>query len=146
MFCKLALVLAMIVPTSRGRSLHWSIDWLSQENFVSSSCLGKQSITCTKNPDVILKQRITALDQEIDTNFTILMTLSAVMSGILLTTLHTCYLKCSKHIDEAVPVVKPDVAWVPVIQSQQGNKEIEFRNMKATPTRNLIGCQYKDLV
>ena len=99
MFCKLALVLAMIVPTSRGRSLHWSIDWSSQENFVSSSYLGKQLIPRTQKLDAISKQRITVLDQE--TNFTNWMILSTVMLGIFLTTLHTCYLmwsKCMGHI------------------------------------------------
>ena len=89
-FCSLVLLLVTSVLTSRGASLHWQINWSSQENLVGGSYLSKQLIPRIMKLDAIMKQRLTALDQEINKNLTILMTVSAVMSGIMLTVIHSC--------------------------------------------------------
>ena len=67
--------------------------------------------------DSILQQKIGALDDEIQTNFKILMAITSLMSIIMVMAVHTCYLACKKRVDTAI-TAKPDVSRMPVIRDQ----------------------------
>ena len=153
MFIKILINLTMVVFL-QASSIHWSIDWNSQTNLVSSSYLSKELLPRLIKLDNILKTRIDALDDEVDQNFLILMIITGLMVIILALVAHTCYLSCKQKIDNVVPP-KPAVSRIPVIRESHlpvikeqvpviapkiQKNEIE---MKAVPpTTNWIGCEY----
>ena len=109
------LINLTIVVFLQASSIHWSIDWNSQTNLVSSSYLSKELLPRLIKLDNILKTRINALDDEVDQNFLILIIITGLMVIILALAAHTCYLSCKQKIDNVVPP-KPAVSRIPVIQ------------------------------
>ena len=95
--------------------MKWSIDWTSDSNFLSGNYLLRELLQRIIKLDSILQQKIGALDDEIQTNFKILMAITSLMSVIMVMAMHTCYLACKKRVDTAI---KPDVSRIPVIQDQ----------------------------
>ena len=95
--------------------MKWSIDWTSDSNFLSGNYLSRELLQRIIKLDSILQQKITQLDDEIDTNFQILMVITSLMSIVLVMVLNNCYRACKEKVDTAI---KPDVSRVPVIQDQ----------------------------
>ena len=148
--------------------MEWSIDWTSDTNFLSGNYLSRELVQRLIKLDSILQQKIGALDDEIQTNFKILMAITSLMAVILVMAAHTCYLACKKRVDTAI-TAKPNVSRMPVIREQHlpaireqnlpdirapimmekhqpASAPIPKKNnieMKSTPiTKNWVNCQY----
>ena len=94
-------------------------------------------------------------ENEIETNFLILMIITALMGNILMMATHTCYLSCKKKIHTVVPT-KPNVSRIPMIREHHlpvfreqapaimPNSQKTNIELKAAPMmKNWIGCEYK---
>ena len=99
----------------QASAMKWSIDWTSDSNFLSGNYLSRELLQRIIKLDSILQQKISQLDDEIDTNFQILMVITCLMSVVLVMALNNCYLACKKRVDTAI---KPDVSRIPVLQDQ----------------------------
>lgn len=97
--------------------MKWSIDWTLDSNFLSGNYLSRELLQRIIKLDSILQQKIGQLNDEIETNFKILMPITSLMSVIMVMAMHMCYLACKKRVDTAI-VAKPDVSRMPVIQDQ----------------------------
>ena len=86
-----------------------SINWTSDSNFLSNNYLSRELLQRIIKLDSILQQKITQLDDEIDTNFQILMVITSLMSIVLVMVLNNCYRACKERVD---PAIKPDVSRV----------------------------------
>ena len=155
-----------LVCSLQMSAIHWSINWISDMNFLSGNYLSKELISRLIKLDTILQKKIGKLDAEIQSNFMILMGITSLMALILVMAAHICYLSCKKRIDTLV-TTKPNVSRLPVIREQHlpvirepvirepvireqhqpaiaqipKNNDIE---QKTTPTtKNWIGCQYR---
>ena len=106
-----------LVCSLHRSAIHWLIDWTSDTNFLSGNYVSKELISRLVKLDNILKKKIGVLDSEIETNFMILMAITAVMGIILVMAAHTCYLSCKQKIDTVVPT-KPNVSRIPVIRER----------------------------
>ena len=114
------LLIKLIVTASwlfmvQASTMKWSIDWTSDSNLLSGSYLSKELLQRIIKLDSILQQKITQLDDEINTNFHILMVITSLMSIVLVMVLNICYRACKENVDTAI---KPDVSRVPVLQDQ----------------------------
>ena len=67
----------------QASAMKWSIDWTSDSNFLSGNYLSRELLQRIIKLDSILQQKITQLDDEIDTNFQILMVITSLMSIVL---------------------------------------------------------------
>ena len=155
MFIRIWLFLTLVLSLN-GSAIHWSTDWTMDKNLLSGNYVSKELIPRLIKLDNILKNKITALDSEIETNFLILMIITALMGIILAMAAHTCYLSCKQKIDTVV-LTKPNVSRIPVIREQNlpvireqqvpviaSNSQNNDIELKVAPTiKNLIGCQYK---
>ena len=95
-------------------AMNWSIDWTSN-NFLSGNYMSRELLQRIIKLNSILQQKITQLDDEINTNFQILMVITSLMSIVLVMVMDNCYLACKKRVDTAI---KLDVSRIPVIQDQ----------------------------
>jgi len=114
------LLIKLIVTASwlfmvQASTMKWSIDWTSDSNLLSGSYLSKELLQRIIKLDSILQQKITQLDDEINTNFHILMVITSLMSIVLVMVLNNCYRVCKEKVDTAI---KPDVSRVTVPQDQ----------------------------
>ena len=109
------IVTASWLLTVQASTMKWSIDWNSDSNLLSGSYLSKELLQRIIKLDAILQQKITQLDDEINTNFHILMAITSLMSVVLVMVLNNCYRACKEKVDTAI---KPDVSRVPVLQDQ----------------------------
>ena len=155
MFIRIWLFLTLVLSLN-GSAIHWSTDWTIDTNLLSGNYVSKEFIPRLIKLDNILKNKITALDSEIETNFLILMIITALMGIILAMAAHTCYLSCKQKTDTVVPT-KPNVSRIPVIREQHlpvireqqvpviaSNSQNNDIELKVAPTiKNWIGCQYK---
>ena len=116
MLLKFTLIASWICSL-QGSVMKWSIDWTSDSNFLSGTYLSRELVQRIIKLDSILQQKIGALDDEIQTNFKILMAIISLMSVIMVMAMHTCYLACKKRVDTAI-IAKQDVSRMPVIQDQ----------------------------
>ena len=90
---------------------------MSRHHFLSCNYASKELIPRLIKLDNILKQKIGALDSEIQVNFMILMAITAARGMILVMAAHTCYLSCKQKVDNVVRT-KPNVNMLPVIKEQ----------------------------
>ena len=109
------VVIASWLLTVQASTMKWSIDWNSDSNLLSGSYLSKELLQRIIKLDAILQQKITQMDDEINTNFHILMAITSLMSVVLVMVLNNCYRACKEKVDTAI---KPDVSRVPVLQDQ----------------------------
>ena len=65
--------------------------------------------------DGLVRKKIKDLDEMIENNFNILMSLSALIVATLIISMHGCYLRCCNRIDKAVLSLTPHAARGPVI-------------------------------
>ena len=123
-------------------SIHWEIDWNNSNNLVSGSYASKNIIPRLSKLDNIVKKRVAEPDAEIEQNFTILMVISAMMSMVLVMSIHGFYLACKRRVDDALPIAtKPVASRVPVIRSTHVPMddspkaiEMELKNPISAPT------------
>ena len=111
------ILIASLMCSLQGSAVHWSIDWTSDTNFLSGNYLSRELVQRLIKLDSILKQKIGALDDEIQTNFKILMAITSLMAVIQVMAAHTCYLACKKRVDKEISA-KPNVSRMPVIREQ----------------------------
>ena len=65
----------------------------------------------------IVQQRVTELEDEIDLNFAILMTITSMMCIVLIMTLHAGYISCKQRVDSALTTpIKPVASCVPIVR------------------------------
>ena len=77
--------------------------------------------------DTILQSRVKQLEEEIQLNFQILMTITAMMTIILAMSLHACYMACKTRIDSALPqTIEPNVSRLPLVRPIENSTTIEM--------------------
>ena len=60
---------------------------------------------------------MTELEDEIDLNFAILMTITSMMCIVLIMTLYACYISCKQRVDSALTTpIKPVASCVPIVR------------------------------
>ena len=113
----LILIISSLARTSLTASLHWEIDWLNAENSYGTY-VTKNLLPRLAKLDGILQQRVSRLEDEIDLNFALLMTITSMMGVVLIMTLHACYASCKQRMDTALPPpIKPVASRVPLVRS-----------------------------
>ena len=95
-------MISCIARTSLSASLHWEIDWLNAGNSYGTYAT-KNLIPRLAKLVGIVQQRVAQLEDEIDLNFAILMTITSMMGVVLIMTLHACYISCKQRMDTALP-------------------------------------------
>ena len=107
---------SLALDTSLSASLHWEIDWQNEVNS-NGTYATKSLIPRHAKMDRIVKQRVTELEEQIDLNFAILMTITSMMGLVLIMTLHACYISCKQHVDTALSTpIKPVASRVPLVR------------------------------
>ena len=84
------LLLTYFMEPLMGSELHWQIDWLSESNSYGTYAT-KQVLPRLQKLDAILQSRVKQLEEEIQLNFQILMSITAMMTIILAMSLHAFY-------------------------------------------------------
>ena len=111
------IISSLVLDTSLSASLHWEIDWQNAVNSYGTYAT-KNLIPRLAKLDGIIQQRVTELEDEIDLNFAILMTITSMMCIVLIMTLHTCYISCKEKVDSALTTpIKPEALRVPIVRS-----------------------------
>ena len=109
-----------------GSELHWQIDWLSESNSYGTYAT-KQVLPRLQKLDAILQSRVKQLEEEIQLNFQILMSITAMMTIILAMSLHACYMACKTRIDSALPqTIEPTVSRLPLVRPIENSTTIEM--------------------
>ena len=122
---KLLLVTYLLEPLM-GSELHWQIDWLSESNSYGTYAT-KQVLPRLQKLDAILQSRVKQLEEEIQLNFQILMSITAMMTIILAMSLHACYMACKTRIDSALPqTIEPTVSRLPLVRPIENSTTIEM--------------------
>ena len=122
---KLLLVTYLLEPLM-GSELHWQIDWLSESNSYGTYAT-KQVLPRLQKLDAILQSRVKQLEEEIQLNFQILMSITAMMTIILAMSLHACYMACKTRIDSALPqTIEPNVSRLPLVRPIENSTTIEM--------------------
>ena len=104
------LLLTCLMEPLMGSKLHWQIDWLSESNSYGTYAT-KEVLPRLQKLDSILQSRVKQLEEEIQLNFQILMTITAMMTIILAMSVHACYMACKTRIDSALPqTIEPTVS------------------------------------
>ena len=110
------IISSLVLDSSLSASLHWEIDWQNAVNSYGTYAT-KSLIPRLAKLDGIVKQRVTELEEEIDLNFAILMTITSMMGIVLIMTLHACYISCKQRMDTALPTpIKPVASRVPLVR------------------------------
>ena len=122
---KLLLVTYLMEPLM-GSELHWQIDWLAESNSYGTYAT-KQVLPRLQKLDAILQSRVKQLEEEIQLNFQILMSITAMMTIILAMSLHACYMACKTRIDSALPqTIEPTVSRLPLVRPVENSTTIEM--------------------
>ena len=109
-----------------GSKLHWQIDWLSESNSYGTYAT-KEVLPRLQKLDSILQSRVKQLEEEIQLNFQILMSITAMMTIILAMSLHACYMACKTRIDSALPqTIEPNVSRLPLVRPVENSTTIEM--------------------
>ena len=120
------LLLAYLMEPLMGSELHWQIDWLSESNSYGTYAT-KQVLPRLQKLDAILQSRVKQLEEEIQLNFQILMSITAMMTIILAMSLHACYMACKTRIDSALPqTIEPTVSRLPLVRPVENSTTIEM--------------------
>ena len=120
------LLLAYLMEPLMGSELHWQIDWLSESNSYGTYAT-KQVLPRLQKLDAILQSRVKQLEEEIQLNFQILMSITAMMTIILAMSLHACYMACKTRIDSALPqTIEPTVSRLPLVRPIGNSTTIEM--------------------
>ena len=122
---KLLLLTCFMEPLI-GSKLHWQIDWLSESNSYGTYAT-KEVLPRLQKLDAILQSRVKQLEEEIQLNFQILMSITAMMTIILAMSLHACYMACKTRIDSALPqTIEPTVSRLPLVRPIENSTTIEM--------------------
>ena len=122
---KLLLLTCFMEPLI-GSKLHWQIDWLSTSNSYGTYAT-KEVLPRLQKLDSILQSRVKQLEEEIQLNFQILMSITAMMTIILAMSLHACYMACKTRIDSALPqTIEPTVSRLPLVRPVENSTTIEM--------------------
>ena len=122
---KLLLLTCFMEPLI-GSKLHWQIDWLSTSNSYGTYAT-KEVLPRLQKLDTILQSRVKQLEEEIQLNFQILMSITAMMTIILAMSLHACYMACKTRIDSALPqTIEPNVSRLPLVRPIENSTTIEM--------------------
>ena len=120
------LLLTYLMEPLMGSELHWQIDWLSESNSYGTYAT-KQVLPRLQKLDAILQSRVKQLEEEIQLNFQILMTITAMMTIILAMSVHGCYMACKTRIDSALPqTIEPTVSRLPLVRPVENSTTIEM--------------------
>ena len=120
------LLLTYFMEPMMGSELHWQIDWLSESNSYGTYAT-KQVLPRLQKLDAILQSRVKQLEEEIQLNFQILMSITAMMTIILAMSLHACYMACKTRIDSALPqTIEPTVSRLPLVRPIENSTTIEM--------------------
>ena len=120
------LLLTYFMEPMMGSELHWQIDWLSESNSYGTYAT-KQVLPRLQKLDAILQSRVKQLEEEIQLNFQILMSITAMMTIILAMSLHACYMACKTRIDSALPqTIEPTVSRLPLVRPVENSTTIEM--------------------
>ena len=120
------LLLTCLMEPLKGSKLHWQIDWLSTSNSYGTYAT-KEVLPRLQKLDTILQSRVKQLEEEIQLNFQILMTITAMMTIILAMSLHACYMACKTRIDSALPqTIEPTVSRLPLVRPIENSTTIEM--------------------
>ena len=110
------IITSLVLDASLAASLHWEIDWQNAVNSYGNYAT-KNLIPRLAKLNGIVKQRVTELEEEIDLNFAILMTITSMMGIVLIMTLHACYTGCKQGVDTALlTLIKPVALRVPLVR------------------------------
>ena len=122
---KLLLVTYLMEPLMCSE-LHWQIDWLAESNSYGTYAT-KQVLPRLQKLDAILQSKVKQLEEEIQINFQILMSITAMMTIILAMSLHACYVACKTRIDSALPqTIEPNVSRLPLVRPVENSTTIEM--------------------
>ena len=120
------LLLTYFMEPLMGSELHWQIDWLSESNSYGTYAT-KQVLPRLQKLDAILQSRVKQLEEEIQLNFQILMSITAMMTIILAMSLHACYVACKTRLDSALPqTIEPTVSRLPLVRPIENSTTIEM--------------------
>ena len=120
------LLLTCLMEPLMGSKLHWQIDWLSESNSYGTYAT-KEVLPRLQKLDSILQSRVKQLEEEIQLNFQILMSITAMMTIILAMSLHACYMACKTRIDSALPqTIEPTVSRLPLVRPIENSTTIEM--------------------
>ena len=120
------LLLTCFMEPLMGSKLHWQIDWLSESNSYGTYAT-KEVLPRLQKLDSILQSRVKQLEEEIQLNFQILMSITAMMTIILAMSLHACYMACKTRIDSALPqTIEPNVSRLPLVRPVENSTTIEM--------------------
>ena len=120
------LLLTYFMEPMMGSELHWQIDWLSESNSYGTYAT-KQVLPRLQKLDAILQSRVKQLEEEIQLNFQILMSITAMKTIILAMSLHACYMACKTRIDSALPqTIEPNVSRLPLVRPIENSTTIEM--------------------
>ena len=120
------LLLTYFMEPMMASELHWQIDWLSESNSYGTYAT-KQVLPRLQKLDAILQSRVKQLEEEIQLNFQILMSITAMMTIILAMSLHACYMACKTRIDSALPqTIEPTVSRLPLVRPVENSTTIEM--------------------
>ena len=120
------LLLTYFMEPLMGSELHWQIDWLSESNSYGTYAT-KQVLPRLQKLDAILQSRVKQLEEEIQLNFQILMSITAMMTIILAMSLHAFYVACKTRIDSALPQpIEPTVSRLPLVRPIENSTTIEM--------------------
>ena len=122
---KLLLVTYLMEPLMCSE-LHWQIDWLAESNSYGTYAT-KQVLPRLQKLDAILQSKVKQLEEEIQINFQILMSITAMMTIILAMSLHACYVACKTRLDSALPqTIEPNVSRLPLVRPVENSTTIEM--------------------
>ena len=120
-------LLTCLMETSIGSKLHWQIDWLSTSNSYGTYAT-KEVLPRLQKLDTILQNRVKQLEEEIQLNFQILMSITGMMTVILAMSVHACYVSCKAKIDSALPqTIEPTVSRLPLVRPVENSTTIEMK-------------------
>ena len=121
------LILTCLMKTFIGAKLHWEIDWLSSTNTYGTYAT-KELLPRLQKLDSILQNRVKQLEEEIGLNFTILMSITGMMSIILAMSVHACYASCKAKLDSALPqTIEPTVSRLPLVRPVENSSTVEMK-------------------
>ena len=120
------LLLTYFMEPLMGSELHWQIDWLAESNSYGTYAT-KQVLPRLQKLDAILQSKVKQLEEEIQINFQILMSITAMMTIILAMSLHACYVACKTRLDSALPqTIEPNVSRLPLVRPVENSTTIEM--------------------
>ena len=121
------LLVTYLMESLMCSELHWQIDWLAESNSYGTYAT-KQVLPRLQKLDAILQSKVKQLEEEIQINFQILMSITAMMTIILAMSVHACYMACKTRIDSALPqTIEPTVSRLPLVRPVENSTTIEMK-------------------